>query len=157
MKRWFAIYTKPKSETKVVDQLKKMNIEVYCPMFTQIRQWSDRKKKVQVPLISSYVFVYLEDINRDCVFDAVGVVRYLFWLGKPAIIKEEEINTLKKCTNSTIDSVKIENLEPGDSLKLNSGVFKGHKGTVSQVGTNRLQLIIEGLGIKVTLTKNKVI
>ena len=64
-------------------------------MVTQIKQWSDRKKKVEIPLINSYVFVNIEDKNRNIVFEVSGVVRYLFWLGKPAVIQEQEIEALK--------------------------------------------------------------
>ena len=62
---WFAIYTKPKNEKKVVEGLEKIGVEVYCPMITQVKQWSDRKKKVEMPLINSYVFVNIADKNRN--------------------------------------------------------------------------------------------
>jgi len=65
-------------------------------MVTQIKQWSDRKKKTETPLIASYVFVNIEEKNRNDVFDIPGVVRYLFWLGKPAIVREVEILALKE-------------------------------------------------------------
>lgn len=92
---WFAIYTRPKNEKKVVEGLEKLGVEVYCPMVTEIKQWSDRKKKVEIPLIKSYVFVNIEEKNRNIVFEVPGVVRYLFWLGKPAVIQEQEIEVLK--------------------------------------------------------------
>jgi transcription antitermination factor NusG len=60
-----------------------------------VRQWSDRKKKVVVPLFNSYVFVQVADSDRSLVFQSVGAVRYLFWLGKPAIVRDEEIGTIK--------------------------------------------------------------
>ena len=92
---WFAIYTRPKNEKKVVAGLEKIGIEVYCPMVKQVKQWSDRKKKVEVPLINSYVFVNIEESDRNVVFEIPGVVRYLFWLGKPAVIQEQEIEVLR--------------------------------------------------------------
>jgi len=66
---WYALYTKPKNEKKVTEQLQKSGIEVYCPMVTQIKQWSDRKKKTETPLIPSYVFVNIEEKNRNDVFE----------------------------------------------------------------------------------------
>ena len=96
---WFAIYTRPKNEKKVTESLEKMGVEVFCPMITQVKQWSDRKKKVKVPLINSYVFVNIEEKDRNVVFQVSGVVRYLFWLGKPAVIKEYDIEVLKNQIN----------------------------------------------------------
>ena len=78
---WYVIYTKPRNEKKVAERLQQIGITVYCPMITMIKQWSDRKKKVQIPLLNSYVFVCLEDKEREKVFQVSGVVRYLFWLG----------------------------------------------------------------------------
>lgn len=73
---WYVIYTKPKWEKKVAEQLADAGIECYCPLITQVRQWSDRKKKVVVPLFNSYVFVRLEDCDRNLVFQSPGAVRY---------------------------------------------------------------------------------
>lgn len=75
---WYVVYTKPKWEKKVAEQLRNKGIECYCPLITQVRQWSDRKKKVEVPLFNSYVFVQLPDSERNAVFQSVGVVRYCF-------------------------------------------------------------------------------
>ena len=83
---WFALYTKPRNEKKVAENLAALGIEVYCPLVTTIKQWSDRKKKVESPLIPSYVFVKIEEANRKEVFQVSGVVQYVFWLGKPAKI-----------------------------------------------------------------------
>ena len=71
---WYVVYTKPKWEKKVAEQLINSGIECYCPLITQVRQWSDRKKKVEVPLFNSYVFVQLPDAERNKVFQSVGVV-----------------------------------------------------------------------------------
>ena len=72
---WYVIYTKPRNEKKVADRLKHLGIDVYCPMITMIKQWSDRKKKVQIPLLNSYVFVNLNEKDRELVFQVSGVVR----------------------------------------------------------------------------------
>ena len=93
---WYAIYTKPRNEKKVADKLEAIGIESYCPTITSIKQWSDRKKKVTSPVLPSYVFVKITEPRRNEVFDVSGVVRYVFWLGKPAVIREEEIKLLKE-------------------------------------------------------------
>ncbi len=79
---WYVVYTKPKWEKKVAEQLKNAGVECYCPLIVKIHQWSDRKKKVEVPLFNSYVFVRLAEEDRNLVFQSTGAVRYLFWLGK---------------------------------------------------------------------------
>src|SRR5690606_27244913 len=93
---WYVIYTKPRAEAKVAESLKKLGITVYCPMITEVHRWSDRKKKVSLPLFKSYVFVQLLPKDRNQVFAVPGVVNYLFWLGKPAQVREQEIQTIKK-------------------------------------------------------------
>lgn len=150
---WFAIYTKPKYEKKVADRLEKSGIEVYCPMVSQIKQWSDRKKKVETPLIPSYVFVNIAEKNRNAVFDIPGVVRYLFWLGKPAIIRENEILALKESLKETFSAVAISAYKKGDSINIAEGPFKGKEGIIKEVGKNRVQLILKELGMLITLTK----
>jgi transcriptional antiterminator RfaH len=150
---WFALYTKPRNEKKVVEGLQQLGIEVYCPMVTQIKQWSDRKKKVEVPLIPSYVFVKVTEKERPLVFQVFGVVRYLFWLGKPAVILEEEIAVLKNTLQDTFTEIETTAIPPGASLTIPSGPFKGKEGVVTVAQGNKIQLILKELGCMITLTK----
>ncbi len=149
---WHVIYTKPKWEKKVAERLTQSGIEVYCPMVTQIKQWSDRKKKVETPLIPSYVFVNIAKKNRNDVFEVHGVVRYLFWLGKPAIVRDEEILTLQESLKETLSSVEITEYKTGDTINIADGPFKGKEGTIKQVSRNKLQLVLKELGMLITLT-----
>ena len=152
---WFAIYTRPKNEKKVAEQLFKLGIDVYCPMVTQIKQWSDRKKKVESPLISSYVFVNLEEKDRSSVFEVHGIVRYLYWLGKPAIIQDHEIALLRDNLKGILTSVEVEGLQPGDSLTITKGPFQGKEGVVSQVEKNKIRLVLKELGVLVTIAREE--
>jgi len=152
---WFAIYTRPKNEKKVVEGLEKLGIEVYCPMVTEIKQWSDRKKKVEIPLIKSYVFVNIEEKNRNIVFEVPGVVRYLFWLGKPAVIQEQEIEVLKASLKGVLSSIEVSGIQPGDSLTISKGPFQGKEGTVSQVDKNKIKLVLKELGFVITISKEE--
>ena len=147
MMNWYVVYTKPKWEKKVAEQLQKRGIECYCPLITQMRQWSDRKKKVEVPLFNSYVFVQLAESDRNSVFDTVGVVRYLFWLGKPAIVRDEEINVIKKWLNSadTID-VAVASYQIGDSIQLESGPFSAQTATIQDMTNTHYVLVLESMG-----------
>ena len=150
---WFALYTRPKNEKKVTEQLVKLGIEVYCPLVTQVKQWSDRKNKVETPLISSYVFVNVEEKERDKVFEAFGVVRYLFWLGKPAVIRDEEIYLLKDSLKEVISTFEISEIKPGDMMNISRGPFQGKEGIVKAVEKNKIQLILKELGFVITLTR----
>jgi transcriptional antiterminator RfaH len=150
---WLAIYTKSKNEKKVTEELLKMGIETYCPMVTEIKQWSDRKKKVETPLIPSYVFVNIDAQHKNEVFQVNGVVRYLFWLGKPAKVRDIEILQLKERLKETVASVEIKNLKPGDTVGIKEGPFKGKEGVVQQMSTNKLQLVLKELGMLITLVK----
>jgi transcription antitermination factor NusG len=152
---WFAIYTRPKNEKKVAEQLFKLGIDVYCPMVTQMKQWSDRKKKVESPLISSYVFVNLDEKDRNTVFEVHGIVRYLYWLGKPAIVHDHEIALLKDSLKGILSSVEVQGLQPGDSLIISKGPFQGKEGVVSQVEKNKIRLILKELGVLITITKEE--
>ena len=151
---WFVIYTKSRQEKKVALELEKMGITVYCPMINQIRQWSDRKKKVEVPLISSYVFVQLKERDREAVFEVPGIVRYVYWLEKPAIVRDEEIAVMKAWLSTQTVEAKVEGLRRGDRMKVSSGVFEGKEGFVEEISKNRVLLLLPDLGMKITLNRN---
>jgi len=144
---WYVVYTKPKWEKKVADKLTQLGIECYCPLITQVKQWSDRKKKVEVPLFNSYVFVQLPDADRNLVFQAQGIVRYLFWLGKPAIVKDQEIEIIKSSLKApNLSEVSVSGIQVGDKIKLESGVFSNQNATVQEVSNNYYVLVLEALG-----------
>jgi transcriptional antiterminator RfaH len=151
---WLVLYTKPKNEVKVAERLAAAGINVYCPMLTTLKQWSDRKKKVSSPLFTSYVFVQVTELERAAVFDVPGVVRYLFWLGKPAVVQEEEIATIKELlSENSYKEVRLATLEPGDTLILKEGAFKGKTATFKEQKGNKTILILSGFGTKLILEK----
>src|SRR5690606_4768737 len=116
-------------------------------LITQIRQWSDRKKKVQTPLFNSYIFVRLKDSQRSRVFDALGAVRYLFWLGKPAIVKDHEIEIIRQwLEEDAYEEVKVCEFQPGDEIEIRNGVLKGKKAIVREVGKREIRLILPTMG-----------
>lgn len=120
---WYVVYTKPKWEKKVAEKLTQIGIECYCPLITQVKQWSDRKKKVEMPLFNSYVFIQIEDADRNSVFEVAGIVRYLFWLGKPAVVRDEEINVIKNSLKaSNIADISVSQIQVGDKIKLETGL-----------------------------------
>src|SRR3569832_1099930 len=94
--KWYAIYTRPRWEKKVNNLLSQKGIEVYCPLNKIRRKWSDRIKTIEEPLFKSYVFVKVNDEDRTSVRMTNGVVNFVYWNGKPAIIREKEIQTIKR-------------------------------------------------------------
>jgi transcriptional antiterminator RfaH len=150
---WYALYTQSRQEKKVTARLGKLGIEVYCPLIIQERQWSDRKKKVEVPLLPSYVFVKMESQKREMVFQVSGVVRYLYWLGQPAIVKDSEIEVLQNWLQDKIVSFEIVGIQPGSVYEIPSGPFIGQKGVVDKVDKSQITLILEQLGVKIILHK----
>ena len=145
---WYAIYTRPRSEKKVLELLSLNGFECYLPLITTIRQWSDRKKKVQLPLISSYVFIKIEEKSLNKVLSFNGVVRILKHLGKPAIIKEYEINNLRILLEDTdkLTFVTEIDLKTGDSVLVEKGVFKGLMAEcVKFNGKHRVIVRIQGI------------
>lgn len=128
---WFVIYTKARNEKIVAQKLHEQGIDVYCPLVATRRRWSDRVKTVQEPLFRSYCFVNLAEQERSRVFAVPGVVRYLFWLKKPAIARDEEIEAIKLMLNDIEPgTLMMTQFQPGDRATIASGSFAGMAGSV---------------------------
>ena len=149
--KWFVLYTKPQFEIKAAEALQKIGVRAYCPVYTQLKQYSDRKKKVTKPLLRSYVLVKIEDKDRDQVFEIPGVVRYVFWLGKPAIVREDEIVLMENNLSGIYESISVRTLEKGAAYTIPGGPFKGLSGKVVHLDHNNMQLELPSLGMLVTL------
>ena len=151
MKKWFVLYTKPHQELKVVQQLEEIGISSYCPTVKLIKQYSDRKKKILKPLMPPYVLVYINESNRNDVFSVSGVVRYLFWLGKPAIIRESEVELMKRYLKGVYESVSLTNFTKGQLYRISEGILSGKTGKVIETQKNKIKLELQSLGMVVTL------
>jgi len=150
-KNWYVIITKPRSEQKVAKRLEDLGVEVYCPVKTEVRQWSDRTKKIKVPILPSMLLVRLMDVDRDQVFLASGVLRYLFWLGKPAIVSSKEIEILKETLVSNYSKVSIEKMEVGDVIAVDGFGTLKEKGTIKYFSGNQCWVVLHSLGYVVKL------
>jgi len=152
-KKWFVVYTLPQQELKVADKLSAMGITNYCPTITIVKQYSDRKKKVNKPLLSSYVMVKLEENQREKVFACCGIVRYLFFLGKPAVVPAFEIDKMQGHLNGVYNDIKVTTLSVGDSHTISEGPFSGVSGKVVQSDNTKVKLELASLGMSITLKK----
>lgn len=147
---WFVLCVKSQQELRVADILERMNVEVFCPLIKDSRDWSDRKKGVETPLFKGYVFVNLEEKYRGIVFGAPGVLRYLFWQGKPAVIQDEQIWTIKKwMADDTNDVEALSKLIPGSEIVEEKGLLKDHSGIVYWVRKNNVSFLLKEMGIMV--------
>ncbi len=137
-KKWYVLQAKPLKEKKVFEQIHKKNIEVYLPTVETIRYWSDRKKKINVPLFPGYLFVFADKHERyDAISNTIGALRYLMYQRRFAVVKEEEINNIRISLVKP-ERVKIEDicLLEGDYVEITGGIFKGLKGVIVQFRGN---------------------
>ena len=152
-KKWFVVYTRPQQELKVARELSAMRITNYCPTITLVKQYSDRKKKVTKPLLSSYVMVELEEKERNKVFASSGIVRYLFFLGKPAVVPASDISLMQNHLNGVYNDSKVTTLCVGDSHTITEGPFSGVSGRVVETNNTKVKLELASLGMQITLKK----
>ena len=146
---WYVVYTKPQAEKRVAERLQHAGFEVYLPLVEELKQWSDRKKKVQRPLIASVVFVRTSPTQLIGVFEAQGVRRVLRKLGRPAVVQPQEILNLQiLLQQSSLPAQALDTLEPGMPIEVVRGPFKGIIGTAVKVlNTLRVQIDIRHLGV----------
>ena len=150
MESWHVIYTKSRAEKKVEERLNDFGIKAYCPVKQDIKQWSDRKKKILVPVLPSMVLVNIDEKERNNVFDIPGVVRYMFWLGKHAVVKEDEIDSLKNLLNqNNIVSQETMALKVGE--KINVPGFENQSGTIKKISPNKIWVVLKELGYVIKL------
>ena len=148
-KKWYAIYTKPKWEKKVDCYLTKKGIESYCPLQKIQRNWSDRKKIIEEPVFKSYLFVRIIEDERVSVLETNGVLNFVNFLRKPAIIKNEEIQLIKQFLFEQPLNIKVYALHKflvDDKVIIRNGVFMDNIGTVIKTQAKRIYVSLETLG-----------
>lgn len=157
--RWHVIYTRPRWEKKIAEELTKKGIENYCPVQQVQRQWSDRKKTIIEPVFKSYVFVAVAATERWQVLETNGVLNFVYYLKKPAIIRAGEIEAIRDFLgeNKNVTIIPLS-LNSGQKIMISSGILTGHAAEVVTVKTNKVQVIIESLGmmLKATISKDAI-
>jgi len=155
-KKWYAVYTRSRCEKKVAELLTKRRIQTFCPLNKVLRQWADRKKLVSEPLFTSYVFVYTNEAEHLIIKQIDGVVNFVYWLGSPAIIKNEEIEAIKNFLDDYYD-VKLEkiNVNVFDKVRITDGFLMHREGDVLEVKTKTVKLFLPCLGYNITAEVSK--
>lgn len=148
---WYAVYTKPRWEKKVARLLDQKGVEAYCPLNKVYRQWSDRRKLVHEPLFKGYVFVRVEESNKWDVKKIDGILNYVYWNGKPAVVRDEEIETIKKFLSEFTD-VEVEDLKltVQTPVRIRHGVLMNYRGIVVEVMGNKAKVKVESMGVQLS-------
>jgi transcription antitermination factor NusG len=149
LKQWLAVYTKPRWEKKIDSVLIRKGIESWCPLQKSERQWSDRKKIIEEPLFRSYVFVHIDATERVKVLSTEGVLNFVHYLRKPAIIRDEEIELIRKYLGEKTAALTViseEGFKEDMHVMVNHGVFMDNEGTVVRGGKKKVYVRLESLG-----------
>lgn len=144
---WYTAYTKPRSEKAVAAQLQKLGIDYYLPLTTEYRQWSDRKKKVQVPLFSSYIFVSADALTYYTALNIPGIVRFIHFGGQAAVMTEKAMCELQQIvTSGYVLSENTETFTEGEEIMIMSGPLKGFEGIMLRTkGQTAVIIQVDGL------------
>jgi transcription antitermination factor NusG len=154
-KNWHALYVNSRAEKKVMELLINKGIEAYVPIVKVVKQWSDRKKRVEIPLFNGYVFVNISNSQSEKVLQTKGVVNFVRYIGKIALIREVEIHRLKQIVNLgyhvELNSVK-QHYKKGDKIKILSGPLKDIEGYVLENNNERfIEVVLESIGQSITV------
>ena len=132
------------------ERLNNFGIEAYCPVKEELKQWSDRKKKILTPVLPSMVLVNIDEKQRNKVFAIPGVVRYMFWLKKHATVKDEEVYSLKTLLNKkNIITQKTESLNLGETIIVPG--FENQRGIIKKISNNQIWVVLKNLGYVIKL------
>jgi len=146
-RKWLAVYTRPRWEKKVNQVLNEKGLESYCPLNKVRRKWSDRVKIVEEPLFKSYVFVKVTDDDRATVRMTNGAINFVYWNGKPAVIKEKEIIAIKRFLNEheNVEAVAVD-LKINQRVRITKGTLMDQEGKVLDLRRKMAKVAIDSLG-----------
>jgi transcription antitermination factor NusG len=154
--RWYALYTRPRWEKKVADLLGLKQIENYCPIQKIERNWSDRKKIILEPLFKSYVLVRLAPKAHIPVLQTDGVIGFVTFQGKPAVIRDEEIEIVKQFLKD-YEHIQVERIDVNinDEVTIINGPLQQQTGQVMEVNNRHVKVMLPSLGFAlVAIEKN---
>lgn len=150
------IYTRSKWEKKVDHLLREKGIESFCPTIKRERQWADRKKMVEFPLFNSYVFVKVNQKEELLVRQTAGVVNFIYYCGKPAVVREDVISKIEEYSKTypDLETINIRDIRIGNKVKIKDGAFLNYSGEVVKVEGRNILLVIEHLDCALTTKVN---
>ena len=149
---WFVLYTTPRSEKKVKEQLENKGVECYLPLHRTPRVWSDRVKLVDIPLFSSYIFVRCKPFELFPISKLIGVVKVILYNGSPAVVRQSEIEAIK----AFLEKAKERVLCTGDEVEILTGSMKHQSGKIIKIKKKYILLSIEQLTATVCVNTENV-
>lgn len=152
-KYWYVIYTRSRAEKKVEAELRAMEIECFLPLQKQLRQWKDRKKWVETPLISGYCFVHISRKEYDKVLQLSNVVCFVTFERKAAIIPDEQIDSLRQILKQFDFDIEVSqgNFKPGKQVEIIKGPLVGMRGELIKL-RGKHKFILRILQVDTTFT-----
>jgi transcriptional antiterminator RfaH len=132
LKKWYALYTKPRHEFKAAQQISNVSIDFYLPTITVIKKWSDRKKKIIEPIIRCYIFVHVTEKERIIAVEQPSIVNTICFNGRPVVIPDWQIENLKIILPQTENVSIVNSIPVGTKVKITTGCFMGVQGVVSE-------------------------
>src|ERR1035437_9783104 len=144
-KNWYIIYTKPKCEKKVAVSFTKKNIENFCPLNCIKIQSFRRSKTLQELLFKSYVFVNITEKETSLLKQADGVISLLYWMGKPAIIREDEIEKESINDHQNIELERTQ-VNTSDIARIVDGPLYSMDGKVFALKNKTVKVNLPSLG-----------
>lgn len=155
-KNWYAVYTKARCEKKVSALLSKKKIENYCPLNRIVAQSADKKKGTLEPLFPGYVFVYTTEMEMSVIRQISDVVNFVYWLGRPAVIKDVEIESIQRFVAEHSDVVLEKTaVNVGDMVRIVSGPAMEFEGNVVSIKNNTVKVTLPSLGYVMTAEVQK--
>lgn len=143
---WYALYTRPRHEKKVFQQLLEKRIEAFLPLQKELRKWKDRRKLVETPLFHGYVFIHIDLRDRLAALQTPGVVRLIAFGGEPARIPDWQIEQLKRVIESAEALRPEEYLKAGDYVEITGGPLAGVRGYLRETrGESRVAILLDGI------------
>ncbi|HHE32916.1 MAG TPA: UpxY family transcription antiterminator [Chlorobaculum parvum] len=154
--RWYAVYVRSRYEKKVYQLLLENGLTSFLPLVETVRRWSDRKKRVEEPLIKSYVFVKINYHKEHvAVLETDGVVKFIGIGRTPSVISERDIAWLKRLTHEP-DAIgqTVASIPRGKKVRVLAGPFKDFEGVVQKEGReDRLVVYFDSImqGVEITI------
>lgn len=156
-RNWLVIRTRPRWEMKVYNQIVLKKIDTFLPLITTIKQWSDRKTKIKIPMFNSYIFVNVTPEERLlAIRDTIGAMNYIYYNDRPAVVSAKEIEIIKLSLTSP-DKIKIESnlVTKGDYVQVISGPFTGMHGIITELrGNYKLSVNLYELSMSLNIVVN---
>lgn len=159
-KKWLVFYVSSRAEKKVASGLQNMGLEVFLPLVSTVRQWSDRKKKVELPLFPGYIFVKESETQVSKISAYPGVVCPLKIAGNYGVIRPEEIDAIHRLLEFGASAeAEPGKIPPGEKVIIDEGPMRGITGVcIEQAGERHILVQIEALNhfIKVKIPSGAV-